>query len=684
MGRIVDSRHAEDPLAPSEHELARSQSWAAQLFRGPESLPISFRYGSDRLVGIPSGWDPTTQRHRAGSAVTVTSIEGHAGDSGLHVRAEATVYLDYPVVEWVAWLRNDGAGPTPLLEHIAAIDTTFAGDAPTLMHWNGDFNSELGYAPQVSRLKAGDRLRQAPVGGRPCDGAFPYFRLLFEDGGLALALGWPGQWSAEFEGTAEGVAVRAGQETTRLQLQPGEAIRTPRVTVLSWLGDEDRGVNLWRRWYRAHVLPRSVRGPMRPLLSAATTDEGEEFTGATEDNQVRYLRRFGERGLDPDVWWIDAGWYPCSTSEGHRSWRMTGSWEPDPERFPRGLTPVSRAAAETGADLLLWFEPERVAPGTRLAREHPEWLLRAQTGSPQTSTQATSALLNLGDPACGAWLASHLTREIQRNGIRVYRQDFNFRPLPFWEANDATDRQGVTENLHVQGYLRLWDELLERNPGLWIDSCASGGRRNDLETMRRSVPLHYTDYGYGYHRVKLAFHRTLFEWLPYFKETNVSWSESPTEPGALQTEPPDSFAFHCALAPMLSLALDIRETDADLALFRRMSEIWRRAAPMILDADYYPLTPFSKSAEEWVAWQFDLPARGEGFVQAIRHREAQREELTLHLRGLDPTARYLLDDPETGEHRELSGSALREGSLRVALPPRAGRLWFYRAGAPSR
>ena len=148
MGRIVDSRHAEDPLAPSEHELARSQSWAAQLFRGPESLPISFRYGSDRLVGIPSGWDPTTQRHRAGSAVTVTSIEGHAGDSGLHVRAEATVYLDYPVVEWVAWLRNDGAGPTPLLEHIAAIDTTFAGDAPTLMHWNGDFNSELGYAPR--------------------------------------------------------------------------------------------------------------------------------------------------------------------------------------------------------------------------------------------------------------------------------------------------------------------------------------------------------------------------------------------------------------------------------------------------------------------------------------------------------------------------------------------------------
>ncbi len=579
--------------------------------------------------------------------MTVTSFEGHADDSGLRVIVEATTYLDYPVVEWVAWLRNDGAGAGPLLERVCAIDTTFAARSPSITHWNGDFNSERGYAPETLPLADHERLRLAPVGGRPCDNAFPYFRLAFEGGGLALAIGWPGQWSAEFEGTPEGVAVRAGQETTHLRLLPGEAIRTPRVTVLSWSGDEDRGVNLWRRWYRAHILPRSVRGPMRPLLSAATTDEGEEFTGATEENQVRYVRRFAERGLEPDVWWIDAGWYPCTTPEGSRNWRQTGSWEPDPERFPHGLAPVSGAAADSGADLLLWFEPERVAPGTQIDREHPEWLLRAQTGTPQTPTQATSALLNLGDPACRAWLTDHLTDLIQRNGIRVYRQDFNFRPLPFWEANDAADRQGITENLHVQGYLRLWDELLERNPGLWIDSCASGGRRNDLETMRRSVPLHYTDYGYGHHRIKLAFHHTLFAWLPYFKETNLSWSEGATDPGAHHTEPPDSFAFHCALAPMLSLALDIRQPDTDLSLFRRMSSIWRRAAPMILNGDYYPLTPFSRSGERWVAWQFDLPARGEGFVQAIRHRAAPQEELTVELRALDPTAWYLLDDPET-------------------------------------
>lgn len=37
----------------------------------------------------------------------------------------------------------------------------------------------------------------------------------------------------------------------------------------------------------------------------------------------------------------------------------------------------------------------------------------------------------------------------------------------------------------MQGYLAYWDELRRTNPDLFIDSCASGGRRNDLETMRR-------------------------------------------------------------------------------------------------------------------------------------------------------------------------------------------------------
>lgn len=131
----------------------------------------------------------------------------------------------------------------------------------------------------------------------------------------------------------------------------------------------------------------------------------------------------------------------------------------------------------------------------------------------------------------------------------------------------------------MQGYLQFWDDLLKRNPGLWIDSCASGGRPNDMETMQRSVPLHYTHYGYGNHPVKLSFHHTLFEWLPYFKEVTLSWDVA--SPGRYDRQV-DSFSYHCGLGPMIIPCIDIRKDDYDYDLMKRMLGIWQRAAEMML------------------------------------------------------------------------------------------------------
>lgn len=54
----------------------------------------------------------------------------------------------------------------------------------------------------------------------------------------------------------------------------------------------------------------------------------------------------------------------------------------------------------------------------------------------------------------------------------------------------------MTEIRFVEGHYAMWDELREKNPGLWIDNCAGGGRRIDLEMCMRSVPLWRSDTGY--------------------------------------------------------------------------------------------------------------------------------------------------------------------------------------------
>ena len=86
----------------------------------------------------------------------------------------------------------------------------------------------------------------------------------------------------------------------------------------------------------------------------------------------------------------------------------------------------------------------------------------------------------------------------QRSGSSVpHAVVFLIQPDGEYEERDDTeDRQGITEIKHVTGYLAYWDELRRRHPDMLIDSCASGGRRNDLETMRRAVPLWRSDYAF--------------------------------------------------------------------------------------------------------------------------------------------------------------------------------------------
>lgn len=673
---------------PSAEDWSRFRGWVGDLFEEASNLPVSFHYGGSVVRGIPPSWSPARSFRRFGPTITETTYEGRDPETGLGVRVEVVHYLDFPVVEWTAWVSNHSDKLTPRLHDLSAVNATFAGQGGAVYHGNGDFYSKDGYSWETTSMEGRGPLEVHPSGGRPCDGAFPYFRLLFEGGGLTLAVGWPGQWHARFdngEGDATGGAIRvqAGQEGADMALLPGETVRAPRITLMGWAGDESHAINLWRRWYRAHVMPRPGGMPVGPLLSVAGTDEGVEFTGATEPNQLEYQRRFAAEDVKYDVWWIDAGWYPCENGEGKRDWTVTGSWHTDPERFPDGLARVSDGAAAHGARLLLWFEPERVFPGTELAQDHPEWVLARPVaeGDAPRGAAALSGLLDLSNQACRKWLTGYISDLITAYGIGIYRQDFNFPPLDYWRAHDADGRRGMTENLHVQGYLAFWDELLERHPSLLIDSCASGGRRNDLETMRRSVPLHYTDYGYGQHPTKLDFHRTMFEWLPYFKETSLSWDIEEAVQEGVDAREGDSFAFHCALAPMLAPAVDIKKDDNDFVTLRAMVDIWRSIAELLIEGDYYPLTPPGRSGKEWVVWQFNRPdARhgGTGFVQAIRLAGADEGSFRARFKALQPSAVYTLAEAETGEQREVPGASLMDDGLLIELPRRSGSIWSYR------
>ncbi|HEY3342216.1 MAG TPA: hypothetical protein VGK81_09370, partial [Anaerolineae bacterium] len=139
----------------------------------------------------------------------------------------------------------------------------------------------------------------------------------------------------------------------------------------------------------------------------------------------------------------------------------------------------------------------------------------------------------------------------------------------------------------------------------------------------------------------------------------------------------DSYSYHCGMAPMLFATMDIRREDYDFALIRKMISVWRKAVDTMLHGDYYPLTPFHKDAAKWVAWQFDRPEAGDGFVQGIRLPAAVEETLTLHLKGIQPDATYVFTNDESGERKVIAGEALIHDGFSLALPARSGAIWFY-------
>ena len=371
---------------------------------------------------------------------------------------------------------------------------------------------------------------------------------------------------------------------------------------------------------------------------------------------------------------IGIGWSGPSDSyspdEFTGDWaKHVGNWSINPAAHPNGLRPISDAAKAAGMKFLLWFEPERAVNGTPLTVEHPDWFLGERK-------PGHNMLFNLGLPEARRWLTDTLSEFMAEQGVQLYRQDFNFDPLPYWRAADAPDRQGMTEIRHVEGLYDFWDELLRRQPGLVIDNCASGGRRIDLETISRSIPLWRSDWQCGWindgtpgqtHTMGLSY------WVP-LSGTGVL--------GGCRRAG-DTYNFRSSLSAAISFGIFPYESfpideQYPWDWHRRMLADFVRARPLFY-GDYYPLVANSPDYDVWAAFQMHRPDLGEGLVLAFRRKDAPFISADFRLQGLDPAAEYELQDVDTGKTWKQSSKELCERGVRVTLERAPeSRLVFYR------
>ncbi len=640
------------------------QQWINQHFAKGKIPPFSFIYGGKSSNHFIKDWQFRAEEGKAtepNSEVTVYTYSDKS--SGLAVKCTLTRFSDFPAVEWVLNFINTSDKNSLVIEKAAAIDQSFNSNtngAFILHHSKGSNAERSDFLPVDDRMQPGKNIYMTPVGGRSSDNtAFPFFNIEMPgQQGIVVAVGWTGKWYADMVQSGEKtVLLKSGMERMQLYLLPKEQIRTPKICLLFWKG-EDRmvGHNQFRRFILAHH-SRKVNGRFAEYPLSGSFDYGDpapcgEYECLTEEFAVVLVKRYQQFDILPEVFWLDAGWYTgCNGLKKDGSWwQNVGNWSVEKERFPRGLRPVADAVHQAGSKFMVWFEPERVRPETQIAKEHPEWLIKLP--------KENNMLFDLGNKDALAWMTDHICNLLKNEGIDYYRQDFNFDPMPYWIANDKPGRIGISEIRHIEGLYAFWDSILSISPNLLIDNCASGGRRIDLETTSRSAPLWRTDYQYG-------------ELNGYQCHTYGLNFYLPIHGTAIYRT--DSYTFRSGLGATAVSNWEVtgKASEAIPAIQKRIQD-YKKLRPYFY-GDYYPLTPANTRDNALLAFQFNRPEQKDGIVIAFRREGASDESISTRFYGLDTNATYELFFEDYGLRVQKTGRELME-NVELTIPQKPSSL----------
>ncbi len=634
-------------------------------------------------------WDFPTEAKLLENENQLVKIYDFGG--GLKVTNISHIY-ENGAYEWVNYFENTGDAPTGVISDLWDCDCSLPFEYEDFGKWQAYFPDENQatkiYAPsgsswtmeefycdvdkikenkRINHIYPGEEKEYCATGGRSSVGNAPFFNISKNNKGYIFAIGWSGQWSCRIGRSNNSIEFKSNVQNANFRLLPGEKFRTSSILIMPYEGDFATGQNKWRRMIKNEFSPigKCGRDKYAPLSFCI-------WGGMKTESVLKRIRKVKEEKLPFEYMWMDAGWYgvnaTASPDEFEGDWATSaGDWRVSKHIHPNGLSDISEELHNSGIKFLLWFEPEVVNKSVPLAKEHPDWCLVCDSVDPD------NMILNLGNDAAWEYCFEMLSNFIDKLNIDFYRQDFNLYPLNYWLNNDSQDRLGITEIKHINGLYRLWDALLEKYPTLLIDNCASGGRRIDIETLRRSIPLWRSDYqcSANYDIEAAQCHSMAYNsWLPYCG----------TGTGRIYDEYRVRSSYAGALAAHHSFSEreEYAQTEEEVNFLRKYMSEYLRVRPY-LSEDFYPLTSFNTALDVWCAMQFDRQDNADGIIQVFRRGNSPYNSASFMLREIDENAEYSFEDCDSGDTVVISGKSLLKNGFTVdGIEKRKAKIYFYK------
>ncbi|MBK3563823.1 glycoside hydrolase family 36 protein [Streptomyces sp. MBT62] len=319
-----------------------------------------------------------------------------------------------------------------------------------------------------------------------------------EESGSGRALAWQiehnGSWHAELGDRFSDVYLALSGPTDREhqwrhRLDPGKDFRTvpAAVAVVSEGGLQAAvgALTAHRRATRRHhqdleQLPVVFNDFMNSLMGEPSTKALLPLVDAAS-------------AAGAEVFCIDAGWFdagpPGLAGPGGVPgwWDAVGEWQEAPSRFPGGLGEVIDRISAAGMVPGLWLEPEVVGVHSPLASALPDEAFFRRDGI--RLTEWGRHQLDLRHPAARAHLDTVVDRLVRDYGVGYIKLDYNIDIGAGTDGPTGSDSPGDGLLAANRAYLDWLDAVLDRHPGLVLESCAAGGSRTDHAILSR-LPIH--------------------------------------------------------------------------------------------------------------------------------------------------------------------------------------------------
>ena len=649
--------------------------------QSPETIPFSFVYSGKEYRGFSEACLAFIGKETVSEGEKESTVLSYALGERLKITLLLTHYPSHGATEWTVWFENPSSENSEVIEE-PKTTLTLEGAFPVLKGILGDRVNF--YKPYCTDLR-GNTVEFSSDSGRATHINFPYFNLEYGDGGAMLAIGWAGTWKTKFTSDGETTVYTASAVNgLKAYLKPGEKIRTALFVFAPYtVRNEFYETNYWRDWFIRHNLPKAdASGAALQPFSTCNLASDTGLPNSDGSISERYytwkptLEKMFAENVKVDFRWFDAGWYvrPDGGSEESRWWSTVGTWELDPVKWPGGTFRESTDyAREHGMKTLVWFEPERVTDPENLAKNfgyNTDWAIRVKGG--------TTVSNNIGDPDCFAWTVGRICKMLRENRVEMYREDNNCDAAALWkylDRRDGENRVGMTECKLIDAHYRMWDEIIACTLSYggcgFVDSCASGGGRNDLESMRRGVPILRSDSDRTTASLRLSMTSSFNRWIPFCGANTKEKKEQLALTGIS-----DPYVWRASYLPILNVDSQFtQDPDQDFDILRFGLGEWARIKRYLLK-EFYVLTPWHSEAERdsFTAYAFFDPESEEGVLLAFRGEDCAQSGVCLSLPFVQDE-NYALTDEDSGEEISAQGGF----TISFEHPREAKLLWIKRA-----